>query len=65
MSEGEKARVAELMASARTYFVPATEQWLAEIPAFSFTLWALAERESVAKIQLAGRVARWLRRGTH
>jgi hypothetical protein len=65
VNEGEKARVAELMATARTYFVPASEQWLAEIPGFSFTLWALAEWESAAKICLAGRILRWLRKEGH
>lgn len=58
-------RAAELMAAARAYFVPASERWLLEIPAFSFNLWAIADDEKACRIQLAWRVAGWLRREAH
>lgn len=57
-----EGRGAELMASARAYFIPASGMWLVEIPAFSFVLWAIAESEKAGRIKLAGRCARWLRK---
>lgn len=54
-------RLAELMAGAKTYFIPASGRYLAEIPGFAFRLWAVAEDEPAAKIRLSGRVAEWLK----
>ena len=62
-AEGMALRaVTELMASARSYFIPASGRWLVEIPAFSFVLWAVSQSEKEGRIKLAARVARWLRK---
>ncbi len=54
------ARFEELMGTARMLEVPASESWLAEVPAFAFELWAVAHEREDAERALRQVVWRWL-----
>ena len=54
------ARFEELMGTARLLEVPASESWLAEVPARAFELWAIAPEREDAERALRQVVWRWL-----
>jgi hypothetical protein len=54
------ARFEELMETVRVLAVPASDAWMAEVPAFGLNLWAIAAEREDAELALRQVVWRWL-----